>query len=243
MSFGCITKLNVNINKCQTHITYANNSTRFLINNPSGFVFRSMGSTVCRCCTDCASQGIGFLKRHFGRGGSIRKTPSLCDMLLSIGLNDYAHYEPNAVDHKLQSDQMDDGDHQESDEQQVKKLFTWHLEDVPVVKPQRATKIVRRKGRLQVSCLAWHLDSCKWRNFSAKDYEMPKCHCLKIKDTMDYIDEVVNGAMPTPEQQQSVMNSNGKLIPEMNSNIIGINALLQKLNELLEEQNREQGNV
>lgn len=60
---------------------------------------------------------------------------------------------------------------------------------------------------------------------------------------MDYIDEVVNGAMPTPEQQQSVMNSNGKLIPEMNSNIIGINALLQKLNELLEEQNREQGNV
>lgn len=49
--------------------------------------------------------------------------------------------------------------------------------------------------------------------------------------------------MLTPEQQESALNSSGELMPDMNANIVGINVLLQKLNELLEEQNQEQGNV
>ncbi|XP_023159905.2 uncharacterized protein LOC111592106 isoform X3 [Drosophila hydei] len=201
-----------------------------------------MGTTTCRCCKDCANQGIGFLKRHFGRGGSIQKTRSLCDMLSAVGLHNYAHNEVHNSEHKDSAAQMTDEEHQESD-QYVTKLFTWHLEHMPVVTPRRATKIVRRKERMQVSCLAWHLNSCKWANYYGKEYEMPKCRCSTIKDTLDYINEVLNGAMLTPEQQESALNSSGELMPDMNANIVGINVLLQKLNELLEEQNQEQGNV
>ncbi|XP_030554081.1 uncharacterized protein LOC115758166 [Drosophila novamexicana] len=235
MPLGRITKLNVNIDKCQTHISYEDYSTRFVMNNPSGFVFRSKGNANCRCCQDCASQAVGFLKRHFGLGGSITKTPSLCNLLLTVGLDEYAFIEVRHIEEPSVS--ANTSEHEQS------QLHTWHMEELPLVLPQRATKLERIKGKLQVLSLAWHLDSCKCRNFTANDYALPKCHCLKIKETMDYINEVV-GEMPTQEQQEEeASKSDIRIMPDMNANIIGINALLQKLSELLEEQNYEQGNV
>ncbi|XP_064538294.1 uncharacterized protein LOC135428286 [Drosophila montana] len=233
MSLGRITKLNVNIDKCQTHITYANYSTRFVMNNPSGFVFRSQGNADCRCCQDCASQAVGFLERHFGMGGSITKTPSMCNLLLTVGLKDYAFIEEKHIE--------EPSDPANTNAQEQSQLHTWHFEELPVVLPQRATKLERPKGKLQVLSLAWHLESCKWQNFTADDYTLPKCQCLKIKETMDYINEVV-GEMPTQEQQEEAAKSDIQIVPDMNANIIGINALLQQLSELLAEQTNEQGN-
>lgn len=73
----------------QTHITYANNATRLMTNNPSGFAFRSMGSTSYhnQFIGDPLTQARTFLQRHFGQRGSIERTLSLDNFLLALGVH------------------------------------------------------------------------------------------------------------------------------------------------------------
>ncbi|XP_034479461.1 uncharacterized protein LOC117785503 [Drosophila innubila] len=131
MSFGHITKLNVNIAKCQTHITYANGAKRLLTNNPSGFAFRSMGSTSCHCAGDSLTQARSFLQRHFGKRGSIESTASLDNFLLALGVQLDMDDEPEEQqEQQQQEEQVQQKVTAEDSQEEIQEAI---LDDMPEV--------------------------------------------------------------------------------------------------------------
>ncbi|XP_032597085.1 uncharacterized protein LOC6569143 [Drosophila grimshawi] len=243
MSCGRITKLNVNIDKSQTHITYDDNSTRFIMNNPLGFVFRNMGAAGYRSCGNRDGQARGFLQRHFGRHGSLRRTPSMRELLARLQVEKY-------LGHEFELEQQ-------QEQQQPKLIYTWALVELPVVLSQRATIFVHPVEQLVVLNLEWHLQSCKWRQFNVSELEeLPKCYCVQIKEKMDILNELMKSAEPQAEEKQHPVKKmhsksksqskseskidNNKAMCDMNANILELNACLKQLNSLLEKQNQSQ---
>ncbi|XP_051860758.1 putative uncharacterized protein DDB_G0271606 isoform X2 [Drosophila albomicans] len=315
MSFGRITKLNVHIAN-QTHITYANDATRLLTNNPSGFAFRSTGAASCSCVGDSLDQATRFLQRHFGKHGCIEKSSSLCALLFALGIN-YSQdeeqeqqvkqkvelqveehvetqveqqVEEQVEEHvetqvELQAEQQADqqAEHQadqqagqveqpleqqlETEEQLVAEanedqplllelealkspqmLHTLQLELLPTVLPQWATAIEWQREQLQIFNCAWHLQNCNWRHVPNSEFQLPNCHCHKIKQMTEYINGLLKVSMPALNEQKeeeqktkAVQQQSEKCpLPDVNANIMSLNSLLQQLNELLEQQNEEQ---
>ncbi|XP_017836942.1 uncharacterized protein LOC108596058 isoform X2 [Drosophila busckii] len=157
MSFGRITKLKINVGKTQTHITYEKGATRLFSSNPSGFVFRSPSSKDIehkQLSKQCAA--TIFLQRHFGTGGSIRKTPSVRMLLSALGLAEsVSQTELQMAEEQQQQQQLP-----------AKSEPTWYsckLELLPAVVAQHAHSLVVPTGRLLLSCCGWHLQNCSER--------------------------------------------------------------------------------
>ncbi|XP_062130258.1 putative uncharacterized protein DDB_G0271606 isoform X2 [Drosophila sulfurigaster albostrigata] len=312
MSFGRITKLNVHIAN-QTHITYANDATRLLTNNPSGFAFRSTGAASCSCVDDSLDQATRFLQRHFGKHGCIEKSSSLCALLYALGIN-YSQDEEQEqqVEQKVEEQQVEQEVEQQV-EQQVKEhvetqvehqaeqqadqqaahqadqqagqvdqsleqqleteqqhgeeaneeqpllmelealkspqvQHTLQLELLPTVLPQWAITIEWHREQLQIFNCAWHLQNCNWRHVSSSEFQLPNCHCHKIKQMTEYINGLLKVSLPAlNEQKEEEQKSKAEQqqseecpLPDVNANIMSLNSLLQQLNELLEQQNEEQ---
>lgn len=279
MSFRRITKLNVHIAKCQTHITYANDATRLLTNNPSGFAFRSMGTTNCNCGGDSSTQTKYFFQRHFGKSGSIERSPSLDNFLVELGVSLSMDNEAEKQSERLEERQKEVVQQEQQDEVQAKtqedvqedaqediekdeleeakeealkeeqsllekiehrselELYTWHLEELPKVLPQLATKTEWQEEQLQISNCAWHLQNCNWRNLQPAN-----CQCHKVKETMEHIKASMSEKEDKVDLQQNSKKSNSS-IPDVNANIMNLNELLQQLNNLLEQQNKKKADV
>ncbi|KAM8712609.1 hypothetical protein ACLKA7_013012 [Drosophila subpalustris] len=257
MSFGRITKLNVHIAKCQTHITYANDATRLLTNNPSGFAFRSMGATSDRCVGDPLTQARSFLRRHFGKRGSIERTPSLDNFLLAVGVDMDMEEEPQQLLTQLTQEETEavtQEDAQEESQEDIQEeelilepvLHTWHLEELPKVLPQLVTTIEYHTEHLELTDCAWHLQNCTWRHVPNSEFQLPNCQCQRIKETMGHINQLVKTSMPEEDEEAEEDKEQGqskphtRLMLDVNANIMSLNGLLQQLNELLEQQHEEQ---
>ncbi|XP_060651987.1 putative uncharacterized protein DDB_G0271606 isoform X2 [Drosophila nasuta] len=323
MSFGRITKLNVHIAN-QTHITYANDATRLLTNNPSGFAFRSTGAASCSCVGDSLDQATCFLQRHFGKHGCIEKSSSLCALLYALGINysqdeeqeqqveqkvelqveeqveehletqveqqaeqqveqQVEEYVETQVEQQAAQQADQQAEHQadqqagqveqpleqqlETEQQLVEEanedqplllelealkspqmLHTLQLELLPTVLPQWATAIEWHREQLQIFNCAWHLQNCNWRHVPNSEFQLPNCHCHKIKQMTEYINGLLKVSMPAlNEQKEEEQKSKAEQqqsekcpLPDVNANIMSLNSLLQQLNELLEQQNEEQ---
>jgi len=53
------------------------------------------------------------------------------------------------------------------------ELHTWHLEELPQVLPQLATKTEWPVEQLQLTDCAWHLKNCNWRNVPSSEFQLP----------------------------------------------------------------------
>ncbi|KAH8418552.1 hypothetical protein KR222_000549, partial [Zaprionus bogoriensis] len=215
-----------------------------------------VSSDGCQSGLDAQEQAAIFLKRHFGKGGSIEKNPELCKYLIEMGQRRELAAELKAELAELMR-QDDDKKRLENEQllqqQQQSGIYTCRLVHIP--QPQRATVREWPKGKLQVYNCAWHLKHCVWRNVYNGEFRLPNCYCEKIKQTMNYIDELMSKSLPgvneREEEKETKTEKNVKkklaapyadraLCSDINANITSLNGLLNQLNQLLELQQQQQ---
>ncbi|XP_022226265.1 uncharacterized protein LOC111076687 [Drosophila obscura] len=214
-SFGHITKLVVNIGNGETRISYGDAYTRVIYANPSGLAFPGgmMDPTLISepSSQDNRYRAESFLRRHFALLS--KRLPNLMGV--------------SAPD----SSEIDDSD--DEDEEDV-VWYTWHLEEVEQKEPQRVEVIewqAPEKGSLEIFNRFWHLQNCVSRTKSAS----PRCHCLKIKKTMDHIKDLIG---PELQEYESVDGEAGgsSEAHDFGSKIKEVNDLLKQLHDLMELQ-------
>ncbi|SPP74811.1 uncharacterized protein LOC117592064 [Drosophila guanche] len=207
-SFGHITKLVVNIGNGETRMSYGDAYTRVIYANPSGLCFPSglMDLDLDPVAIsqpnsqDNRYRPESFLRRHFAL--LAKRLPQL----MGVSTPDASDVEDTAADEAV-------------------VWYNWHLEEAEYPEPQWVKFLEwtePEKGRLEIFNRFWHLDSCVDRNKS----ETPRCCCLKIKQTMDHIKELIG-----PELQDASMQA-----LDFDSTMRDVNDSLKQLQELMELQ-------
>ncbi|XP_034654061.1 uncharacterized protein LOC117892134 [Drosophila subobscura] len=215
-SFGHITKLVVNIGSGETRICYGDAYTRVIYANPSGLCFPSGLLDLDPVpisqpnSQDNRYRPESFLRRHLAL--LTKRLPQL----MGVSTPDTSDVEDTAEDEAV-------------------VWYNWHLEEAEKPEPKRV-RIIEwtepEKGSLEIFNRFWHLDNCVARNKS----ETPRCYCLKIKQTMDHIKELIG-----PELQDASTQAH-----DFDSKLRDVNDSLKQLQELMElqeQRNRNRGQV